>query len=374
MKLIVITVILVAVYIIQREIYNTYWNRKLTTSLKFSKEYLECGEKAKLVETITNDKFLPLPVFQFKFSVDRALKFDDMENSNVTDNYHRNDIFSILGHQRITRKLDFTATERGIYKVEGATLLVKDFFLSSQFAEAVSVDSRVFVFPRKIDVSKIDNVFRGILGEINSRRSLIEDRLTYRGMRDYRTTDSFRTINWKQSAKASQLKVNVYDYTMDAQVKIMLNLDTDSMIRTNTLLEESISIVSSACRKFLRAKISVEVVSNGLDINKEIITLPGNGAENSHGITIDKYLASIANSSGNKDFIKMLDKEIMKAEDRILYLIVSPYHKKDLLSKMDEMNKNGLYVSMIVPYYDQIGYTPERECIHGWEVNLTDAS
>ena len=48
MKLIVITVILVAVYIIQREIYNTYWNRKLTTSLKFSKEYLECGEKAKL--------------------------------------------------------------------------------------------------------------------------------------------------------------------------------------------------------------------------------------------------------------------------------------------------------------------------------------
>ena len=43
MKLIVITVILVAVYIIQREIYNTYWNRKLTTSLKFSKEYLECG-------------------------------------------------------------------------------------------------------------------------------------------------------------------------------------------------------------------------------------------------------------------------------------------------------------------------------------------
>ncbi len=374
MRLVVIALILLTVYIVQREAYMKSWDKNLATLLRFDKDYLEISEKGTLVETITNDKFLPLPVVQIKFSVDRELIFDDMQNSNVTDHYHRNEIFSILGHQKITRKLEFTASRRGVFKVDGATLLVKDLFLSGQFATSLGFDTNIYVFPKKIKLQNIDNIFRGLMGEINARKSLVADRLTYRGMRDYQSSDSFRSINWKQSAKSASLKVNVYDYTMDASVKILLNLDTDSMIRTNTLLEEAISIVSTLCRRFLREKISVEVISNGLDEKKELIALPGTGAENSHGITVDRYLACIQNSSGNKEFLKLLDKEIRKAEDRVLYIIVSPYHKKDLLDRIDKMQKNGIYVSMIVPYYDQFGYLPERECITGWEVNLTDAS
>ncbi len=116
---------------------------------------MECGEEAELIEEIENDKTLPLPVFHFKFSVDRALRFSDMENSVVTDYYHRNEVFSIPGHQKIRRTLSFRGYERGHFRVENVTVLVRDFFMSRLFAQSGREDVGIYVFPKKLDTEKI---------------------------------------------------------------------------------------------------------------------------------------------------------------------------------------------------------------------------
>jgi hypothetical protein len=58
--------------------------------------------------------------------------------------------------------------------------------------------------------------------------------------------------------------VNLVDPTQDAEVKILLNLDTDSMIRADRLLEEAISVASSLARVHLKDKERVSVWRNGL--------------------------------------------------------------------------------------------------------------
>ena len=93
MKLLVAAIVFVLVYAVQRYLFGKYWYRGLDSEVRFSRDYIECGESAELIEVITNDKLMPLPVFHLKFSVDKSLKFYDKTNSNVTDLYHKNELF-----------------------------------------------------------------------------------------------------------------------------------------------------------------------------------------------------------------------------------------------------------------------------------------
>ena len=369
MHLVLIVVIIGLIYFIQERLYRKYWKRGLRTSLCFSKEYMECGEEAELIEEIENDKTLPLPVFHFKFSVDRALRFEDMENSVVTDYYHRNEVFSILGHQRIRRSLTFRSSERGHFRVESVNVMVRDFFMSRLFAYTNREDVGIYVFPEKIDADRIASLTRGRIGEIAARRSLVEDPLSFRGLRDYQSMDPYRSINWKQSARTGEWKVNLYDATQDAEVRILLNLDTDSMIRADKLLEESISLASTLARIYLTKKERVMVWTNGLTEEGNKLQAPGLGSELSHGITIDKYLAVIRKSEGKDVFLSRLDAELTSMNRSTLYLIISPYYKEDLLQRMDRLLAEGAAVLGVVPYYTGLGFDARRSYLTGWEVS-----
>ena len=151
MKLILAIILLSAVYTIQKYLYRKYWNKGLLTEVRFSRDYIECGESAELIEIVTNDKLMPLPVFHLKFSVDKSLRFDDTANSNVTDLYHKNELFCMLGHQRVTRRLTFAGSARGTFAIKNASILVRDYFMTGNFAAKLKYNDVIYVFPKKIN-------------------------------------------------------------------------------------------------------------------------------------------------------------------------------------------------------------------------------
>lgn len=369
MHLILIVLMIGIIYFSQERLYRKYWKKGLRTGLSFSREYMECGEEAELTLEIENDKALPLPVFHYKFSVDRALRFHDMENSVVTDYYHRNDVFSILGHQKIRRTLTFRGSERGHFRVESVNIMVRDFFMSRVFAMSKNEERGIYVFPKKVDVQELMSLTRGRVGEMAARRSLIVDPLTFRGLRDYQSGDPYRAINWKQSARTGEWKVNLFEATQDAEVKILLNLDTDTMIRADRLLEAAISITSSLAREHLREKERVSAWCNGLTEDGQTISEPGMGSELSHGITIDKYLTMIRKSEGKDAFLGRLDAEVKSINRNTLYLVISPYYKEDLLLRLDRLIREEATVLCVVPYYSRVGFESRRSYLHGWEVS-----
>lgn len=369
MHLIFVIISIILIYVLQKNLYHRYWKKGLSTRIRFDREYMECGEEAELGLTIVNDKALPLPVLHFKFSVDRALRFKDMENSVVTDYYHRNDAFSVLSYQKIKRSLAFTGSERGFFRVESVNVTVRDFFLSATFAETRREDQGIYVFPRKVDPGRLTELMRGRVGELPARRSLIEDPLSFRGLRDYQPGDPRRSINMKQSARTGKWKVNLYEVTLDARVRILINLDTNSMIRADVLLEQTLSLASSIARHFLSKKERVSLWSNGMGENGQPLNLPGEGAEMSHAVTIDKYLAEIMTSTGKDAFLEQLRSERSKVSSAVLYLVISPYYKEDLLTETDQLLKEGGGVVFLVPYYRRVGMTARRSYLTGWEVD-----
>ena len=368
MHLVFVILIFALIYVLQKRLYFRFWRKGLSTSVRFSREYMDCGEEAELSLEIVNDKLLPLPVFHLKFSVDRALRFHDMENSVVTDLYHRNDAFSLLGYQKVRRKIAFTSEERGFFRVESVNMMVRDFFLTATFAETKKEDTGIYVFPRKLDRMKIAEIMRGQLGERAVRHSILEDPLSFRGLREYQPQDPFRSINMKQSARTGEWKVNLREATEDAELRILLNLDTEHMIRRDRMLEESISLCSTLAEYFLSKKERVSVWSNGRGADEKQLSVPGVGAELSHGITIDKYLAEIRTSAGKDVFLDRLEREISGVNKSVLYLIISPYFKEDLLEHIDLLRRDA-EVQMIVPYYRKMGLPICRPYLTGWEVD-----
>ena len=309
MKLIIAFIALYIIFAFQKELYRRNWNKGLSAKISFDRNYIEYGEENEMKIEISNKKLLPLPVFQLKYSIDKSLVFNDEKNSTITDLCYRNEVFSVLANQKITRKYIIRGTRRGFFLVSNGTIQVRDFFLISTFARQVDNDAIIYVFPRKIRTDSFDNMMRGIMGEVSAKRSLIYDNLSFRGIREYTRTDSQKSINWRQTAKRNDLMVNLYDYTMDREVKIFLNLEADNMIATGYLLEETICLASSIARRLLERKIAVSFFSNGymrdirsgealslsgdvseLHTNRDIpCPYVGKGADLSHSITIDKY-------------------------------------------------------------------------------------
>ena len=370
MPLITATIFVVLIYVLQKLIYARTWSKGLGASCRFSRDFIECGETAELRMVVENAKALPLPIFQLKFSVETALKFANMENAAITDKYYKSEVFALKGNQRVTRNLDFLGAKRGVVTISDINMIVHDFLMTTAYAATVSDSDTIYVFPRKKMDLDFDMFFRGIIGNIETRRSLIEDRLTFRGIREYQPFDGMRSINWKQSAKSGSLMVNMRGYTMDSEVKILVNLDTDTMVEVDRIFEETLSLASSFTRRILLKKMAVSVYVNATDRNGNVIQETGSGEDISHGITIDKMLTEVKKSLGSDEFNKKLEAEAERASDNTHYLIISPYHKADMMERVERIKATGAGVNMIVPYFSAYPYEAEADYITGWEVKM----
>ena len=372
MQLIVAIAIAIFIFIWQKRLYNKMWDERLGIDILYKDSYVNAGDSSSLIEIINNDKLLPLPVLHIKFSVDKSFEFDNQDNASVTDSYHRNDAFSIMGGQRITRKLAFKATKRGVFYISGVTLTAKDFFMTKTFAKVLECGHKLYVFPKKIDTPDFETYFNTVMGEIEARKGLIEDPYTFRGIRDYDVRDNMSKINWKASAKCGQLMVNQYGYSWEPRIRILLNLDTNLMIRGDYLTELAIELASSIASEFLANRISVGISSNGLDIKNQPLGELDSGTTLEHMVTIDKYLAAIVHNSEVGGFIDIIDALIDFYDRESTYVIISPYHREDLLKKLDVLNDMGMDFHMIVPYFDVQGVKTHRDYMYEWEVKLDE--
>ena len=325
MSLFVIIVIAIIIYIIQNIVYKKLWSKNLDVTLDFSTKSVSEGDKASLIEVVTNKKKLPLPSINIKFHTSKNIVFDDDSNSSVTDNYYRNDIFSILGNQKITRTLTFTCEKRGYYKIESADIIAFNLFLS-QFFVKKSLNS--------------------LIGSYLCRRSLNEDPFEFRGIRQYEPFDNMNSINWKASAKENTLMVNVNNFTSSLNVMIFLNITPNDEAENIKILEESIRIASTLTQKFILSNIHVSFKSNANDIftNSPISIEYGVGLNKIR--EVDEALARIDLKNSSEKFISYFKNEVKNSNQNTLTFLISNYRKKDLCNfyELSFLKKECLWI------------------------------
>lgn len=319
-----------ALFLLQRFLYRSFWDKGIVVKLSFGDELVTAGEKTSLLEIVENRKWLPLATLKVKFQCSKDLRFPDADNSAVTDKYYRNDLFSIMPYQRIIRTHKIECPVRGYFGIYGIDLVGTDLFFSAEMHGQLDSDSRLYVLPKMYQSAILDNAIKKINGEVAVRRHEMEDPFTYRGIREYEPYDEMKAINWKAVAKTGELKVNIREHTAVKAVRIFLNLQDNNILRREELLEASISICARMVRELLMQGVRTEVYANARDcMTGQIMSLQVTAAGGSEAIF--KSLARLDLQKETGDFSGCFGEKLFK-EKGIYTVFISPDRHEEFQS------------------------------------------
>ena len=284
----------------ERVLFRRCWDRELGAVLSFDVQPAVEGGTSSLTEVITNGKAIPVPVLEVGFALDTGLRLRDAGNQTVSDQTNAVDVFSVRGHEKITRKLTVVCRRRGYYVINRTSLVAHDFLSREAGYCNLEQNTHLYVYPGEFPPEGLELPLEKIMGEISTRRFLYEDIFLRRGVRDYVPTDPQSRVNWKASARTGSLKVNLSDHSAGQSVRILLNLDEPTIWYPEAVLEDSIRLAASLARVLIQRQISVSMLTNGEDMGRELgITAAaagmalGEGVSAGHLARVNELLARI---------------------------------------------------------------------------------
>lgn len=375
MMLVVALVIAFSVYFIEMALYKRFWKKGLSVRLLFMQKGVNVGESCTLEETICNEKRMPLPVLEVKFATSSSFLFADVKNSSVTDKFYRKDIFSMQDYQKVTRTLEFTATKRGYYSIKELDVLSRDFLFAQDYAMKMENDTALYVYPKKLDTRVLNPFFSRLMGDIVAKQRVEEDLFAFRGLREYRPTDSMRRINWKNTAHAGKMLVNLFETTTTVDVCMLVDGNIKMPFDEEALREEIISLASSVSGDLIRSGISVNVRLNLEDIvTKEPVTIKMSAGRN-HIEMIDQALSRVGNVSMDLTIEKMLAEEVKQFGNHKCILVIASDITPAFSNTLSTYRKQGIPIYAIMPYTNRnmskmAEVLSDRSLIFPWKVEV----
>ena len=84
------------------------------------------GESLRFVETVTNDKTLPVPWLKAELTTSRWLDFPEANSAVTGENRFVSSFFSVRSRSRVSRVWEITCEKRGVYEMEHIVLVTSD--------------------------------------------------------------------------------------------------------------------------------------------------------------------------------------------------------------------------------------------------------
>lgn len=306
-----------ALFFLWNRYYQKHWDKGLGVQLKFERDYAYAGEETALSLAIENRKRLPIPLLEAAFQVRRELAFVGVENTKTSDYTYKRDIFSMLGRQRIIRRLPLYCTKRGFFEIREVNFTSYSLFHNKSFLAGRRVQTQFFVYARRVDVSKLLIQCERLSGTNQCARRLYEDPFAFRGIRAYTNQDPMKTINWKATAKSGQMMVNTYDSTQMERVMLYLDVADTGILKQERLLEESISVAATLAQKLMGKGMEVGLAVNCRDeAGDPFCLMPEHGR--SQRSRIEQLLANLTGKEPAAPFGEILE---IRVEDAMAVYI-----------------------------------------------------
>ncbi len=271
--------------------------RGISYTRRFSSRYSYVGDEVFLLEVLTNNRPLPLPLLSVESKIDPALEILSSQELEANKaNYHKS-LFSLLPFSKISRRHRIRLTRRGMYEIKSVALTAHDLFGFVKTNEnEYSVGAIITVYPDFVDDALLKLPEHSLSGDITVKRWIIEDPFLLAGSRDYTGREPMKQINWSASARAGTLQVNRFDYTADTRLYILFNVSEDENqwcdAGESELLEYGLSLCATYARRGVENGLEVGLFTNGtLSGSDSSLTQipPGSGEE--HLYTLLEALA-----------------------------------------------------------------------------------
>ncbi len=318
---------------LQAVLFRKWWTLRLQADVAFSETAVKEGDVTQLQEIVENRKALPLPTLTVKFNMDRSILFLDKTNTSRTDQQYRSDCLVVMPYQRLLRRHEIKCSARGFFTIDSVDVSCMDLLYRHLFSTDYSVDSKLYVYPRRSHIPALPYIFRTMYGEYVTTILRLEDPFAFRGIRDYTPTDPMRSINWKATAKTGDLKVNQYDSTANADVTIFLNVDSQGLNQAEDVLEESIRIARTYLEYFLREGVGVRLISNGKDLISDEEAYMDSGAGSGHLENCLKTMARLDLKKPVRPIERLMEeyRELHPEQNHPMSILISGNQEGDML-------------------------------------------
>ncbi|MCP4423246.1 MAG: DUF58 domain-containing protein [Chloroflexi bacterium] len=240
------------------------WSRwvpaRTLRQLKAQREYADhafWGETVPVTIRLQNQSRLPIPWINFSESLATELTMGRKVNRAV----------SLRGKESARFSYEVLARRRGFYRLGPLRLTSGDLFgLFEPQQGYVSADT-LTVYPRIIPLTQLGLPSRLPFGTLASRQRLFEDPTRPAGVRDYRSGDSLRQINWKASAHTRHLLVKMYQPAISLEMTVLLNLHSDDYDpkSRSSRVEWAIEVAASLATHLVEQRQGVGLITNGID-------------------------------------------------------------------------------------------------------------
>ena len=370
MVIIFMGLVVLGLIILQNYMYNRLWDRGLSLDIRFSSREAFEGDSLFLQEDLSNNKFLPLPWIFVKFNVSRNLVFESEQHKNTSDAHYQSDLFSIMMYQSIRRKMFFICSKRGYYRLRNITVACSNLLYSRRFDKHIENFTELTVFPKLLDGhDDINLIYKNLDATILSNSLINPDPFEFRGIREYQPTDPMRDINFKATAVAQQLMVNIHAPTSSKRLEIVLNLEYNRPYPEFELYEQAIRLAATITERYISQGVKIGLHTNGGDVVSigNVIVAPGEGASHMYKIFAALARIGLVFKAGH---ISSYLNSLQDGGENPVYLVISPYCQQDFLDAIEGMRQRGLSVFVIVPTQkgadDDIGII-EKGWMWTWE-------
>ncbi|NUP92879.1 MAG: DUF58 domain-containing protein [Candidatus Omnitrophica bacterium] len=199
------------------------------------------GETVSITLRLHNQQRWGIPWLQLYESVPLELRTADNLNQVIT----------LPGQETAVLHYTLQANRRGYYQVGPTALQTGDLFGFFPVHTAACPANYLTVYPRIIPFSQLGLPSRLPFGTVASHQRLFADPARPMGVRDFRSGDSLRQINWKVSGHTRQLMVKTFQPAISLETAVLLNLHNESYNRQNRWMTVEWAIELAASLKLL---------------------------------------------------------------------------------------------------------------------------
>lgn len=346
MEILLILAILMIFYVIQERVYINNCYKKLDVKFSFKDKAVFQNERTEIIQTIENRKIMPLWWIKLQYETSSNIVFEDVEEEKYLKGISRIEEFSVVGYEKIERKTAFIGKKRGCYKLSNIQVSTSDLFVISRAIMELTCEEELYVFPRQIPAETLIDKFDRLLGDVITKKQLIQDPFELRGIREYCSYDSIKDINWNATAKTNSMKVNQYNFTNSEDVVIFLSVGRENSWVEDETVEEAISLASSLNSQLSEIGAAVRLITDYHEGERNIEIATGSGKE--HDLLINMELSKIDITDCTCHLAEYIKNEILKGDTDPIWIVISNYTGQDMKEAILEARYNNFEVNWIV--------------------------
>lgn len=356
MKLYWILLAALAVFALQAALYQRRALKGLGYERTFSTATCVEGDQVEMIERVSNRKWLPLPWLKLESSIPVALKFRSRSNLDISEGslfQHHASLFSLMPYTEIVRRHTVTCLKRGCYRLSSATMSSGDLLGLVRVTKTLALDAELVVYPGVAPLDDIGLPSHSLLGNVTVRRWIAEDPFLVSGVREYRSGDPLRSVNWKASARTGKLHVHVRDPSADHRLMILVNVEiSETMWKAVTdpdRIEDALRRAATLARRVIAEGMPVGFGCNG-SINGAPRHSPVRVAPAGGRAQLSRLLDAMARVeiALGLPFDRLLEREAELAEEATDYVLFTAYVSEAMRSRIDRLRQLGHAVRTVV--------------------------